>query len=186
MKTKTNDLRNQRNPFRIVDKKFQNRFIIRFFFLVSAAAVISLAIVYFFSGQTYTTVFRDFRLEVVSTADFILPLLITSTLVVTATVGLATVFVAFTISHRIAGPAYRLRQDLMRLKEGYLAQRFRLRDGDELIPLSELLEETARKLQDDVSRLKAETYRLNNIAGLPSDVAGHARVIKEILDNYHV
>lgn len=186
MKTRNNDPRNQRNPFRIVDRKFQNRFIIRFFFLVSAAAIISLALVYFLSGQAYTTVFEGFRLKVLTTADFIFPLLVMSTLVVIATVGLATVFVAFTVSHRIAGPAYRMRQDLTRLKDGYLAQRFYLRDGDELRPLSEILEQTARKMQSDVSRLKAEIYRLDNMAGLPSDVAVHVRAIKDILDTYHV
>jgi methyl-accepting chemotaxis protein len=175
-----------RRKILIIDKAYQNQFIAKFFSLVTVASVITGWIVYSFCGRTVTTVFKDSRLKIMTTADFILPGLLTSAAVVIGVVGVATALIALYMSHRIVGPVYRLRQDLARFKEGDLQQIFRLRDKDELKSLANILNETARSVQHNIAVIKEEVDQLETIsAELSPKAREHVKTIRNILDQYH-
>ncbi len=183
----TNDQWAGRRKILVIDKEFQNKFIAKFFTMVAVGTVVTGAIVYFFCGRTLTTVFINSRLKIMSTADFILPGLILSALVVILVVGAATAFMALYVSHRIAGPVYRMRQDLLSFHAGNLKQIFRLRDKDEMKPLAHMLNEVARKVQHDVSILKAEADALEkNAQELSQPLKDRVKNMKRILDHYNV
>lgn len=182
-----NDSWANRRKILVVDSEFQNKFIARFFAMVVIGSVVMGGIVYFFCGRTLTTVFINSRLKVMSTADFILPGLLLSSLVVIIVVGLATAFMALYVSHRIAGPVYRLHTDVQKMHAGNLKQIFRLRDHDEMKPLALALNEMVRKIQQDVSVIKAEAEALGNTpGGLSSPLKEHLGNIKKVLDGYQV
>ena len=176
-----------RRKILIVDRDFQNKFIARFFAMVAIGSVVTGGIVYFFCGRTLTTVFINSRLKVMSTTDFILPGLLLSSLVVILVVGLATVFMALYVSHRIAGPVYRLHKDVLSMHAGNLKQIFRLRDHDEMKPLALALNEMARRVQQDITVLKAETEALGTSSdGLAMPLKERLKNIKKVLDAYQV
>ncbi len=182
-----NDSWANRRKILIVDKEFQNKFIIKFFAMVTAGSVVTGTIIYSFCGRTLTTVFRDSRLKIMSTADFIFPGLVLSAILVILVVGAATVFMALYVSHRIAGPVYRMHQDILSLHAGNLKQIFRLRDKDEMKPLAQALNDMARKVQQDISILKAEVAALEKSGQeLSSPAQEHVKNMKRVLDHYHV
>jgi methyl-accepting chemotaxis protein len=169
----------------MVDQAFQHHLIMKFFMMVTAGSVLMGAIVYFFCSQTVTTVFRDSHLKIMTTADFILPGLLVGIAAVIAVVGVATVFMAVYASHRIAGPVYRMRQDLANFRSGDLKQVFCVRNKDEMKALAAELEEMTRSVQKSVAVLKAEAAGLESIGGeLPPKARGHLAVMKKILDSY--
>jgi hypothetical protein len=175
-----------RRKILVVDKAFQMAFIFRFWALVVCGAVLAGLIIYLTCGRSVTTVFQHSRLKIMSTSDFILPGFLLSSLVVIVVVGTATAFVALLTSHRIAGPVYRLRQDLVQFRSGELRQTFRLRPLDELRPLAEEIDLTARKIGGDVTSLQLEARLLERMgSALPPAASECVKNMKRILDQYH-
>lgn len=169
----------------IVDPVFQTPFITKFFSMVAAGSLVLGAIVYFFCTQTVTTIFKDSRLKIVTTSDFILPGLLIGIAAVIAIVGIATALMALYASHRIAGPVYRMRRDLVSFKEGGMGQVFRVREKDEIKALAAELDEMARSIQKSFADLKAEVSGLELIAGeLSPKAREHLTALKKILDAY--
>ena len=123
-----------RNYF--IKKGLQTRFIFKFCLLLILACVIMSVLVYLLSEKTTTTSFEDLRLTVKSTSDFILPTLILASLIAIIFVSLATVIVFLFISHRIAGPLYRLEKTLAEAGNGDLSLHVHLRKDDELKTLA--------------------------------------------------
>lgn len=94
-----------------ISNRFKRTFILRFFAVVVAGALIAGAITYLMSGATVTTVFEGSRLKIISTADFILPSILLSTAIIVAFIGIsATVLIAIAY--------YSLRTSMCHLEEG--------------------------------------------------------------------
>lgn len=62
-------------------------------------------------------------------------------------ISLAILFWGLIVSHRIAGPVYRLEKDLEKIENGDLAFRIRLRRKDELVSIAEGINRLLDKLQ---------------------------------------
>ena len=177
-----------RRKILIVDKGFQRKFILKFWLLISSSAILSGLLVYIFCGQSLTTVFRNSRLTIMSTADFIWPSFLLSSFVVIAVVGTATAIIALFISHRIAGPIYRMNKDLANFTSGHLKQVFRLRDKDEFASLVKTLNDMAKKVGGDMATIKEEVNYLEKLSSedLPKRSQEHLKNLKRILNQYHV
>ena len=115
-----------------IDKAFQLNFILKFCAVVAVGAAVMILLLYFLSQQSTTVSFIQARVKVMTTADFILPLLIQTVLVVMAVVALASMAVTLFVSHKIAGPLYRFKQVFKELALGNLTTQVRLRKGDQL------------------------------------------------------
>ena len=175
-----------RRQILMIDRSFQQPFIIKWFLMVTAGSVMMGLSVYLFCSRTVTTVFRNSRLEILTTMDFILPGLLMSAAVVIAVVGAATAFIALYMSHRIAGPVYRMRRDLESFKAGNLKQIFCLRSHDELKSLSSSLNEMARSVQTRIAALKTEVAQLEKISKeFSPEAKEHLKIMKGVLDSYH-
>lgn len=174
-------LKRRKNYF--IDKKFQSVFIIKFCALVIVGALISGAIVYVTSRASLTTTFESLRLVIKSTADFILPSVILSSVVVIVVIGLAAIAVTLFTSHKIAGPLYRITKDIEEVSSGNLQKRFSLRSADELKPLARGLDEMTQSLRSDVDELKRDVAGMEGAA--PSDeMKKKLRKIKETLSKF--
>ena len=137
-----------------IKKRFQRNFILKFFILVVAGALISGAIIYLMSAATLTTTFENSRLAIKRTADYILPSVLLSGAVVIILIGLAAIVVTLFTSHKIAGPLYRIEKDIEELASGNLDIKFRLRGGDEIKALARNLDEMAQSLRSKVAVIK--------------------------------
>jgi len=123
-----------------IDNNFQTKFIIRFCLLIAFSGLLSGILIYWANTQTTTVAFENTRVVVKSTSDFILPITLQVLTIVVFIVSIATVFVTLFASHKIAGPLYRLKQELSRVKNGNFAGAIVPRSDDQLKVIVDELE----------------------------------------------
>ncbi len=147
-----------------IQKAFQRRFILKFCTIALAAMVAASLLVYFFSKNTLTATYRYHHLALERTGEAILPsLLITNAVVLVALIG-ATIAVTLYVSHKIAGPLYRLGKSLENLGSGDLSFSVKLREHDELSDFAATLNSTIENLRERVSQIQEEIDRVRKKA----------------------
>jgi len=99
----------ERRRIRVVRMGFQRNFILKFCAVVAAGGLLTIGILYVLALRSTTVSIVDSRVAVKSTADFLLPVLIQTVLVVVVLTSAAAIAVTLFVSHRIAGPLYRLK-----------------------------------------------------------------------------
>ncbi len=139
--------KDERRRIYMIDRSFQVRFIVKFCLLVAAAGVLTIGVVYFLCGRSTTVSILHSKVVVRSTADYLLPLLVQTVLVVMVLVSVASAAVTLFVSHKIAGPLYRLRKAMQEVAGGNLSAQMKLRQADQL-------QEVAVSFNDMVKRLK--------------------------------
>lgn len=150
---------NRRRTY-FIEKGFQARFILRFCTLVVLGGCLSIGVIYFLATRSTTVAIVNSRVVVRTTADFILPLLIQTVVIVSALVGLATIVLALLASHKIAGPLYRFKKVVKALEEGDFSSDFKIRKRDQLRDLAEGFNSMINKVRSELKALK------NNLATL--------------------
>ncbi|MFC1699841.1 hypothetical protein ACFL1I_07820 [Candidatus Omnitrophota bacterium] len=147
-KIKKGNLDRRRNYF--IERSFQARFIIKFCLLVIAGGALTAGILYYVSLHSTTVTIVNSEVVVKTTADFLLPVLIQTVLIVLILVSLATILVTLFVSHKIAGPLYRLKKAMHGLGEGDFSTEINLREFDQLKGLAGEFNQMARKLKKKV------------------------------------
>jgi len=142
----------RRNYF--IDKSFQTKFIIKFCLLIIATSLLTGILIYWFNRQSTTVAFENLKVIVKSTSDFLLPIVLEILAVVTLLVGLATIAVTLFTSHKIAGPLYRLKMGIEKVKNGDLSTRFTIRADDQLQIVASEFDNMRRGLKNSISSLK--------------------------------
>ncbi|MFH1868805.1 MAG: methyl-accepting chemotaxis protein [Candidatus Omnitrophota bacterium] len=137
-----------------IDKSFQLSFIMKFCALIIITSLLAGVLIYYFNRQTTTVAFEDLKVVVKSTSDFILPIMVQILVIVTLLVGAGTIIVALFTSHRIAGPLYRLRTDLERVKKGDLSFDMRVRSKDQFKRIVSEFNEVRLGLKDSIGDIK--------------------------------
>ena len=146
----------QRRKKYFIEKGFQTRFIIKFCLLVMLATVLMGVVLFFFGQRSTTVVLENTEVTVKTTADFILPILIQTIIVVTLFVGTATVFLTLFMSHRIAGPFYRLKREMKVMGSGDISGDFNIRRKDQLQDLATSINQMIIDLRGKHRGLKKE------------------------------
>jgi methyl-accepting chemotaxis protein len=119
-----------------IDKDFQTKFIMKFCGLVALGAVVTMALLYLLARQATTVSIVQSRITVRTTADFLVPIMVQTVIVVTVIVSLAAAAVTLFVSHKIAGPLYRFKQTFKELAAGNFSNQVRLRKGDQLVEVA--------------------------------------------------
>ena len=161
-----------------IEKSFQARFILRFCTLIVVAGLLTMGILYLFVFRSTTVSIINSRVVVRSTADFLLPLLLQTLLIVTILIGLATIVLTLLFSHKIAGPLYRFKKVIENLEQGDFSQDFHIRLNDQLKDLADKFNSMIGKtrfhiqvLKDNLKNLKE---KLNNFSEY--DIIEHKRL----------
>lgn len=177
----TDKIWNKRRHY-FIKKKFQRNFIIKFCILVIIGSILSGGIIYTISKSTATASFENSRLTIKSTADFILPAILLSSIIVILFIGLASVAIALFASHKIAGPLYRIEKDIQEVANGNLKKRFNLRKGDEeeIKVLAEGLNKMTESLNSHITRVKAAVSELESAFNTADQVSAE---LKDKLEN---
>ena len=143
-----------------IKKPFQRGFIIQFCALIFVGCLFFGAAIYLYATRSVTTAFIDSRLRVMSTADFLFPALGVWTLLITALVTVIAAFRMLFLSHRIAGPLYRLEKVLKGIGEGNISGPVRLRSGDELQEVARSMDQMIVELRSRIEGIKKQNDRL--------------------------
>ncbi len=137
-----------------IDKEFQNKFIVNFCLLVLFGSLITVGVVYWLARSSTTVAILNGRVGVHSTAEYLLPLLLQTFFIQLAVVSVVTIVMTVLVSHKIAGPLYRLKVMLAGLGEGDVSTRMHLRQGDQLQKIAEAYNDTINKLDYKIKMLK--------------------------------
>ena len=174
-----------------IKRSFQRRFIIQFSFLILLGCVtFGLATYYYsYSSRSLTTAFVNSRLQVMSTAEFLLPALGVITLCITALVAVAVAFRLLLFSHRIAGPLYRLEKTAQQVGRGNLDFHVQLRSKDELQDFAQAMDTMISDLRSRIQRIRELNQSLGEKileagrkSSMPKDLFESVRKIQEELD----
>ena len=145
-------LKNNRRKNYFIERSFQSGFILKFCLLVVSGGLFTIGMLYFLGKDSTTVAVVNSSVVVKTTADFLLPLLIQTFAVTFILVGLATIIVTLFVSHKIAGPLYRLKKAMQELGEGNLSAEVKLRDSDALKDIAEAFNHMAKKVKEKLSR----------------------------------
>ncbi len=119
-----------------IDKNFQTKFILKFCALVAIGTGLTIVALYLLLQQSTSVSFIQARVKVMTTADFILPIMVQTLLVVMGFVSLGAIAVTLVVSHKIAGPLFRFKQTFKELSTGNFSNQVRLRKGDQLVDVA--------------------------------------------------
>ncbi len=142
----------RRNYF--IDKGFQSRFIFKFCLTVLAAGLLTMGLLYFFALRSTTVSIVDSRVKVYSTADFLLPVLIQTVVIVTILISIVTIILTLLVSHKIAGPLYRFKKVIEAMGEGDFAQDFKIRQRDQLQDLAKTINSAIQRVRSQLNLIK--------------------------------
>jgi len=170
----------------IVRMDFQKDFIIKYCVLVLIAAILLSLIVYFFCGSTVTTVFKESRLRILNTNDFILPYLFWSSAIAVICAVAVCWRMTLIISNRLAGPLFRLEQDLAQVAQGNLTLNIRVRQKDEFQSLARILNDLTGEWRSDIIDFKHKVAELDRSSDLSSKDRIVLNKLKEALAKYKV
>ena len=146
-----------------IKKEFQTRFILKFCVLVILGAILSGAMLfsYVFYRGTVTTAFVDSRLSIVTTADYIFPILMIASLAAVVLIGIGTVITVMYLSHRIAGPLFRIEKSLEEISSGNLGLKINLRSTDEIQRMAGKINEMTSNLSLHFRGIRSSWGELN-------------------------
>jgi len=137
-----------------IDKDFQTKFILKFCSLIAFGSLLTVALIYWLAGHSTTVGIANGRVAVHSTAEYLLPLLLQTVFVVLVLVSLATIVMTLFVSHKIAGPLYRLKAMLGVLGTGDFSSSMRLREDDQLQQVAAAYNEAVEKLNGKIKKAK--------------------------------
>ncbi|MFH1441007.1 MAG: methyl-accepting chemotaxis protein [Candidatus Omnitrophota bacterium] len=139
-----------------IEKPFQVKFILKFCSLLALGGVITIGIVYFLAMRTTTVAIVNSRIIAQSTAYYILPILTQAVVLTMIVVILMAIALTLFISHRIAGPFYRIKQSLKQLEQGDFSSNCNLRQLDQLKDIAEAFNNMIKKNNSQLRLLKED------------------------------
>jgi len=137
-----------------IKKDFQIKFILGFCLLILAGVIVSSILLFYFSQDTLTSSFQQSRLVIENTSTAMLPALIYTSLITLGLISLATIIVTLFVSHKIAGPLFRLEKELQEIGAGDLTKNVRLREKDQLTTMAETLNQMTHSLHDNIFEIQ--------------------------------
>jgi len=160
-----------------IDKSFQGRFMLKFCGLVAAGGILTIGLLYLWAARATTVSIINSRVVVNTAADFILPLLAQTVIIVTVLIAIATIIVTLFVSHKIAGPLYRFKKVMEAMGEGDFLNQVNIRKGDQLQDLAKIFDSMIAKNRAKIKALKADlgvfSEKLGRIS--ESEVSEHKR-----------
>ncbi|MDD2689520.1 MAG: hypothetical protein PHT41_05180 [Candidatus Omnitrophica bacterium] len=168
-----------------IEKSFQSKFILKFCLIVIAATFIVGLLLFLFSSGSTTVAIENTKVVVKNTADFILPIILTTLILVTIFSAVSVSLLCLFVSHKIAGPLYRLNSEITKFGEGKLGVNFSIRTGDQLKELANSLENMAASLRGKIGMLKDKCNELLPVSE-HSPAKDQIASMKEILDSFKV
>lgn len=127
-----------------IKRNFQMWMLVRILGTVSVSAIVSVSVLYFYAQQEISGTLYDIHITLQKVSDLLLPVILSGA-VMSFLSGLA---LAIFLPQKIAGPIYRIEQDLEEIKNGNINKKIVLRAKDPLKDLADKINETVAALVD--------------------------------------
>ena len=137
-----------------IDKSFQTKFIVQFCALLAFGSLLTVALIYWLARHSTTVGIANGRVAVHNTAEYLLPLMLQTVFIELIIVCLAAIAMTLLVSHKIAGPLFRLNVMLSKLGDGDCSASMRLREGDQLQQVAVAYNDTVVKINEKIKSAK--------------------------------
>lgn len=134
-----------------VKRQFQRWLLLRILATVVLSAVLAGLILYGYAYREITDSFFDVHLKIKRVSDLLLPVVLAGSAVSLASGLLLAIF----LPQKIAGPLYRIEQDLAAIQAGDLGKRIKLRKEDQLHDLAQAINDTVDSLVGRIEQAEA-------------------------------
>ncbi|WP_456431008.1 methyl-accepting chemotaxis protein [Thermosulfuriphilus sp.] len=124
----------------------------RIVFVVAVSISIALLIMYFFSHKRIDESFYQAHITIRRVSDLLLPVILASGGVC---LGAGILFAIF-FPQQIAGPIYRIEEDLKNVAQGNFSQVFRLRRGDRFHSLAEAANQALDRVRKELKQIQGD------------------------------
>lgn len=121
-----------------IKTKFQIWMLIRILGAILLSSGIAAIILYFYASQEIGESFYDAHIKIRKVSDLLLPVLLAGTF---TSLLSGTILVIF-LPQKIAGPIYRIEEDLKEIQNGNFNKKIKLRNGDPLQDLAKRINDT--------------------------------------------
>jgi len=179
----------RRNYF--INKEFQGRIIFNYFLLAVIGSILFMVVFSFFSSNTLSISYDDYRLQLGVTPTILFKkILSTQWLSIVFGGGLVVIITLF-LTHRIAGPFFKLEKSLDEMIKGDISKEIWLRKKDEGKDLTEkinkfnfILSEKLSLIEAANSNIEISVHQLKkNIKDADMDATNVEPFLNQILDN---
>lgn len=130
-----------------VKKYFQRWLHVRILGAVVLSSLIAALVLYFYARNEITASFFDAHIKIKRVSDLLLPVIIAGSMVSL----LSGIVLSLFLPQKIAGPIFRVEQDLVPIQNGDLTTHITLREGDILTELADAVNKTT-----SATRVKVE------------------------------
>jgi len=139
----------KKNPRRqyFIDRSFQASFIFKFCIVVILSSIIIAGAIFLLSQGSTTVAIENTQVVVKKTADFIAPIVSWVLIIVTILSAIVVGLICLFVSHKIAGPLYRIKKEVETLADGNLKANFNIRSSDQLQELAKSLDKMVKSIK---------------------------------------
>lgn len=139
-----------------VERQLQIWLLIRIGGIVALTTIISSLILYGYARHETIDSFYQAHIKIRRVSDLLLPV-VTSGAAISLISG---ALLALFLPQKIAGPLYRIEQELLRVKQGDLTVKIKLRAKDSLVSFSQEVSATIETLDQRIARIQTTTEQL--------------------------
>jgi methyl-accepting chemotaxis protein len=159
-----------------VKKYFQKWLLIRILGMITLSSLIAALILYFYARQEVTTSFFDAHIKIRRVSDLLLPVVVTGSMVSLISGVLLSLF----LPQKIAGPIFRIEQDLKPVQDGDLTTLISLREEDVLKDLAGEINKVTTETRARVQKSKEALTALVEAMGDKAEESGVQVRINEL------
>jgi len=121
-----------------IKRQFQVWLLARIGGTILLSSLVAAVILYFYARQEVGASFYEAHITIRHVSDLLIPVVIAGSLVSLISGALLAIF----LPQKIAGPIFRIEEDLRYIQNGHLDKEIRLRDGDPLQDFAETINTT--------------------------------------------
>jgi len=151
----------RRNYF--IKKNFQGKLILGYFLFMVFACLIFTVIFALLSADSLTVVYQDNDIQIGQTPFMMAKQLLTANWILIVAGSALVVMVAMRLTHRLAGPLFRLERAVDNMTGGQLNDVIYLREKDEGKELAAKLNLLSKELSQDFRKIKKQSHNIEDL-----------------------
>lgn len=159
--------------------------ILKFVTLLVTMAITSSVILYFFAGNKLESSYYEAHSSIKSMWDILGPTVLATNFISLIVISIATIYVILFISHKIAGPLFKLEKNIQEIAEGNLDLHVHLREGDQVQTLGTALGSMVDTLAGRIKAMKDVTGNLAALEEKLQQLKGKETVSGEEISKIH-
>lgn len=142
----------RRNYF--IKREFQGRYMFNFFIFVIGGSFFFTIIFSLLSADSLTITYKDYNLQLGKTPFVLLKEILTAHWIFIVTGGLLVVLVSMFLTHRFAGPLFRLEKSLEEMNRGNFNFEITLRTKDEAKELAQMVNQFNNMISSNLKEIR--------------------------------